>query len=93
MLGGSAEALVKGAGCPQCKGTGYLGRLGAYELLEMTRGVITALNSADTQAYIDAARREIGQLSLASHVGELVQSGRTTVTEAMRLIGPSHESS
>ena len=93
MLGSSAEALVKGAGCPQCKGTGYLGRLGAYELLEMTRGVITALNSADTQAYIDAARREIGQLSLASHVGELVQSGRTTVTEAMRLIGPSHESS
>jgi MSHA biogenesis protein MshE len=91
MVGSSADALAKGAGCPQCKGTGYLGRLGAYELLEMTRGVVAALNSGDTQAYIDAARREIGQLSLANHLCELVQSGRTTVGEAMRLIGPSHE--
>ena len=90
-FGGAGDAIAKGAGCPQCKGTGFLGRLGAYELLDMTRSVVAALNSADTQAYMDAAHCEIGQLSLANHVCELVQSGRTTVSEAMRLIGHSHE--
>jgi MSHA biogenesis protein MshE len=88
---GMDGALSKGAGCPQCKGTGYLGRLGAYELLDMTRGVIAAFNSGDIQAYLDAAYRETGTLSLANHVCELVRSGRTSVSEAMRLIGHSHE--
>src|SRR5882762_7812042 len=90
-FGAAGDAIAKGAGCPQCKGTGFLGRLGAYELLDMTRSVVAALNSADTQAYMDAAHCEIGQLSLANHVCGLVQSGRTTVSEAMRLIGHSHE--
>ncbi len=89
--GGTDGALSKGAGCPQCKGTGYLGRLGAYELLDMTRGVIAAFNSGDIQAYLDAAYRETGALSLANHVCELVRSGQTSVSEAMRLIGHTYE--
>jgi len=91
-FGGSTDgALSKGAGCQQCKGTGYLGRMGAYELLDMTRGVIAAFNSGDIQAYLDAAYRETGKLSLSNHVCELVRSGQTSVSEAMRLIGHSHE--
>ena len=89
--GSTSGALSKGAGCPQCKGTGYLGRLGAYELLDMTRGVIAAFNSGDIQAYLDAAYRETGPLSLANHVCELVGSGQTSVSEAMRLIGHAHD--
>ena len=53
--------------------------------------VYAALNSGDTQAYLDAAQREIGALSLANHVCDLVQAGRTTVQEGMRLIGRAHE--
>jgi MSHA biogenesis protein MshE len=88
---GDAGGLAQGAGCQQCGGTGYLGRIGAYELLDMSRRVIAALNSGDTQAYLDAAQREIGALSLANHVCDLVQAGRTTVQEGMRLIGRAHE--
>jgi MSHA biogenesis protein MshE len=91
FAGGVGGALAQGAGCSQCNGTGYLGRLGVYELLDMTRAVVAAFNSGDIQAYIDAAQREVGELSLAHHVCELVQSGRTTVGEAMRLISRSHE--
>jgi len=65
--------------------------VGAYELLEMSRPVVSAFNSGDTQAYLDAARREIGALSLAHHVCDLVQAGRTTVHEAMHLIGRSND--
>jgi MSHA biogenesis protein MshE len=91
FAGGAAGALAQGAGCPHCNGTGYLGRLGVYELLDMTRSVVSAFNSGDMQAYTDAAQHEIGELSLARHVCELVLSGRTTVGEAMRLVSRSHE--
>jgi MSHA biogenesis protein MshE len=93
FAGGASGALAHGAGCPQCNGTGYLGRMGVYELLDMSRDVVAAFNSADIQSYMDAAHREIGELSLARHVCELVQTGRTTVSEAMRLISRSHEPS
>jgi len=55
--GGSGKGLAKGAGCQHCNGTGFLGRLGAYELLEMTPRVVAAFNGGDTQTYLDAARR------------------------------------
>jgi MSHA biogenesis protein MshE len=88
---GGADGLSMGAGCAHCNGTGFLGRVGAYELLEMTPRVVAAFNGGETQAYLDAARREIGALSLAHHVCDLVRSGRTTVQEGMRLIGRGHD--
>jgi MSHA biogenesis protein MshE len=91
FAGGTGGDLAQGAGCPQCNGTGYLGRLGVYEVLEMTRNVVAAFNSGDIQAYMDAAHRETGDLSLAHHVCDLVQNGRTTISEAMRLVSRSHE--
>jgi MSHA biogenesis protein MshE len=87
----AADGLTKGAGCQHCNSTGFLGRLGAYELLEMTPRVVAAFNGGETQAYLDAARREIGDLSLAHHICDLVRSGRTTVQEGMRLIGRGSE--
>ena len=32
----------RGAGCDQCNRTGYVGRTGVYEVLEMTRPVVEA---------------------------------------------------
>jgi MSHA biogenesis protein MshE len=58
-----------------------------YELLDMSAPVIGALNGSDTEAYMAAARREIGPLSLAHHACELVLAGTTTAAEAMRQVG------
>jgi MSHA biogenesis protein MshE len=94
VMGKGAEdaPLMQGAGCGTCNRTGYLGRQGIYELLDMSPDVVNALNSGDAVAYGAAARREIGDLSLARHAGELVLAGRTTVREAMRTIGRVHDS-
>jgi MSHA biogenesis protein MshE len=81
------DGLRRGLGCGNCSGTGYVGRRGVYELLEMTPEVVQALNSEDTHAYMAAAHRQIGAHSLARHACELVVSGITTAREAMRLIG------
>jgi len=89
VLGARADsaALRHGSGCGTCNRTGYLGRHGVYELLEMTPAVAGALNLGDTDAYLRAAREAIGPLSLARHACELVLAGRTTVREAMRQVG------
>jgi MSHA biogenesis protein MshE len=94
VLGRDVDApLARGAGCGTCNRTGYLGRHGVYELLEMTPEVVGALSSNDTTSYMEAARREIGTLSLARHACDLVLAGRTTAREAMRQIGRVTEDS
>jgi MSHA biogenesis protein MshE len=85
--GASFEGLRRGMGCANCNGSGYLGRLGVYELLDMAPEVVNALGRDDTVAYMAAAQKQIGELSLARHACDLVLTGRTTPREAMRLIG------
>jgi len=83
--------LRVGVGCNHCNHTGQSGRHGVYELLDMTPRVVRALLAQDNHAYMEEARREIGQLSLAHHACDLVLRGMTTVREVMRTIGRVHE--
>jgi MSHA biogenesis protein MshE len=74
-----------GRGCGHCNGTGYRGRIGVYELLEMTHDVVAATHHDDPDYFIRAARLQMGGHSLRSHATSLVLSGVTTVDEAMRI--------
>ncbi len=74
----------RGAGCLQCNQTGYSGRVGVYEMLEMTRPVVDAANHGDPQVFMEAARRQMGGMTLRRHALDLVAEGRTTIAEAMR---------
>jgi MSHA biogenesis protein MshE len=76
---------VKGKGCSHCNGTGYLGRTGVYEMLEMSKTVVEAANQEDPALFIDVATREIGGHTLRAHAVQLVVAGRTTVDEAMKI--------
>jgi MSHA biogenesis protein MshE len=76
---------MKGRGCTHCNGTGYLGRSGVYEMLEMTRPVVEAANQADPAVFVQAARKQMEGQTLRDHAVELVLAGRTTVDEAMRI--------
>jgi len=74
-----------GSGCSQCNGTGFSGRTGVYEFLEMTNPVVAAANSDDVQAFIIAARKQMAGNTLRRHAAILAASGKTTVDEAMRI--------
>ena len=76
---------VKGKGCSHCNGTGYLGRTGVYEMLEMTKPVVEAANQEDPAAFVEVARREMANSTLRAHAVQLVIDGKTTVEEAMRI--------
>jgi MSHA biogenesis protein MshE len=76
---------ISGGGCSNCNGTGFSGRTGVYEMLEMTNPVVAAANSDDVQAFINAARAQMAGKTLRRHAAILAASGTTTVNEAMRI--------
>jgi MSHA biogenesis protein MshE len=86
-LGEAADShrYLRGAGCSQCNATGYLGRTGVYEMLEMTRPVVHAANSGDMSAFVQSADRQMAGHTLRRHATALAAEGRTTVEEAMRV--------
>jgi len=86
-LGSQADKAQyrKGRGCTQCNGTGYFGRTGVYEMLEMTRPVVEAANQPDPVVFMQAARKQMEGRMLKDHAVELVVQGKTTVAEAMRI--------
>ena len=84
---------VKGKGCSHCNGTGYLGRTGVYEMLEMTKPVVEAANQEDPALFVDVATREMGNNTLRAHAAWLVVEGKTTVDEAMRISNQFEDSS
>jgi MSHA biogenesis protein MshE len=79
------ERFVKGLGCSQCNGTGYVGRTGVYEMLEMTHSLVEAANHHTPVEFVRLAREQIGAATLKHDAIRLALSGRTTIDEAMRV--------
>ncbi|MEN9784253.1 MAG: hypothetical protein RJA24_1596 [Pseudomonadota bacterium] len=86
-LGDSVDQyrFKRGRGCSHCNGTGFVGRTGVYEMLEMTKSVVEAANQDDVQQFMKVARAQIGRETLRHRAAELAASGRTTPNEAMRI--------
>ena len=74
-----------GRGCSACNGTGYAGRQGVYELLEMDATLTAAATRGDPAAFLRAGRERMKGRTLAFHALELVRQGRTSVAEALRI--------
>ena len=76
---------MHGKGCAHCGGTGYAGRTGVYEMLEMSNEIVEAINSDDTGTFVQAARKQMAGETLRRDAVRLVVKGRTTIEEAMRI--------
>jgi MSHA biogenesis protein MshE len=75
----------RGRGCSHCNGTGYAGRTGVYEMLEMTPELVRAANRSDPNLFIESARRHLKGRTLTDHALALVLAERTTVAEAIKV--------
>ena len=75
----------KGKGCTHCGGSGYRGRVGVYEMLEMTPRLVEVTAKEDVSAFARIAEEEMAGHSFAHHAAELAASGRTTLNEVMRI--------
>jgi type IV pilus assembly protein PilB len=81
-----ADGFTKGEGCNFCSHTGFLDRIGVYELLALTDELRAAvLNGASHDELRKLARLQ-GMDTLQEQSVRLVESGVTTLAEVMRSI-------
>jgi MSHA biogenesis protein MshE len=76
----------KGAGCQKCNQSGYRGRVGVFELLEMTEAMMSALKNNDTSAFSDAARLSPDYKPLAHSALLYAKEGITSIDEVLKLV-------
>ena len=81
-----AAAFVRGAGCEHCRGRGYRGRMGLYEVLPMTEDLAEAvLRRAPAEELADIAMERGMRTLLADGVRKAAE-GLTTLEEVMRVV-------
>ena len=66
--------------------TGYRGRVGVFELLEMTEGMMSALKEGDTAQFGDEALKSPNYQPLAHVALTYAKMGLTTVEEVLKLV-------
>ncbi|HBA60215.1 MAG TPA: hypothetical protein DCZ92_05265, partial [Elusimicrobia bacterium] len=72
-------------GCDNCRGTGYTGRHGIFELLIMNDEIKQRIHDGDNMGGIRRAMQAQGMRSLSESGMELVFRGLTTVEEVSRV--------
>ncbi len=83
----SLDGFQEGSGCNQCNHTGYHGRIGVYELLEIDYTLADALRRNDPAGFENAARVQEGYRPLVQNALDYARQGITSLSEAMRLSG------
>ena len=81
----SGHEFSKGRGCTHCNGTGYHGRVGVYELLEMDAEMAEALRLDDQSEYARAAAAHPHYEPLAICALGYAEQGVTSLTEVFRV--------
>ncbi len=77
--------FLRGKGCYHCGNTGYLGRIGIFEVMPVTTEIQEAIVRSAHAQEISAIAQRIGAMStLAQDAASKVRTGITTVEEALR---------
>lgn len=77
--------LTRGKGCPKCNNSGYYGRMGVYEIMEITkehRELI--MNNATTNELKNFSIKN-GMKTIRKSCEEMVLEGKTTVDELVKI--------
>lgn len=77
--------LYKGEGCTFCNGSGYMGRTGVYEVMEITREIREMIVSGKSIDEIRDVSIANGMKTLKMAATELVLRGVTTVEEMVKI--------
>ncbi|MCW8983027.1 MAG: GspE/PulE family protein, partial [Gammaproteobacteria bacterium] len=89
LLGDELNSIQfkKGMGCPHCNNTGYHGRIGVFELLELNNDMADALRRGDSGEFAQQARNNPDFRSLGENALDYAKQGITTLEEVIRVSG------
>jgi type IV pilus assembly protein PilB len=79
------QKIFEPVGCQRCNGTGFYGRIGVYEIMEISprlRGLIASRAPTDT---IRQVAVEEGMLTLQESARQLVLDGTTSLQEMLSI--------
>jgi len=76
--------LYKGRGCPVCNSTGYKGRVGLYEVMEVTDELREMILCGASSLELKNKALEQGMISLRKSGLRKIKDGLTTVEEVVR---------
>jgi MSHA biogenesis protein MshE len=75
----------RGSGCHHCHNSGYAGRVGVYELLELDEPMVAALRRGDPQGFAEAARQQPHYRPLAACALDYAIAGVTSIEEVLKV--------
>ncbi len=75
----------RGAGCPSCANTGYSGRTGIYELIEISEAIASLILNGENSSAISSRAQKLGMRTLRQDGLARVLEGVTTLEEVMRV--------
>src|SRR5690606_18875288 len=79
------EFVYGAKGCLECRGTGYMGRMGIYEVMPMNDSLETLITDTTDHSKLRQAAMKEGMHSLRLSGAHKVAAGMTTVAEVMRV--------
>jgi MSHA biogenesis protein MshE len=80
-------SFYSGKGCSRCNRTGYHGRRGVFELLELSEDLANALRSGESEVFARKARHQAGFRPLVLNALDYAIKGETTLAEVLALSG------
>ncbi len=85
------NTLWKGAGCPNCLGSGFQGRHGIYELMPIQTALKKQILHSPESSQIKKVAQDLGMTTLRDHGKMLASHGITTPEEVWRVTRGSDE--
>jgi type IV pilus assembly protein PilB len=83
---GRPRRLGEGEGCAACHGTGYVGRTGCYEVLEVSKAMQRLIEAKALESQFRALAEDEGMVGLRENALAKVENGITTGEEMARVI-------
>ncbi|BAJ00260.1 GspE/PulE family protein [Shewanella violacea] len=88
-----SQATFKiGSGCQSCNGSGYRGRIGVFEILELDESMVEAMRTGNPQDFALAAKNSPNFTPLAESALKYLGEGMTTIEEVAKLVEDVTES-
>jgi general secretion pathway protein E len=87
QLGDTPHIVWEGEGCKECRGTGYKGRTGIFEVLDMNERIKGMVTASVELSDLTAAAREEGLVTLRQAAISKMLEGATTYEEVISMTG------
>jgi type II secretory ATPase GspE/PulE/Tfp pilus assembly ATPase PilB-like protein/ActR/RegA family two-component response regulator len=82
-LGLKGRTCMRGKGCPACRRSGFSGRTGVYEVLEVSKKIQQAIESRAPDSLVRRLSRSEGMTTLIEDAFAKIEAGHTTPEEVL----------